>query len=90
MVDFENTTSTDYYQELCFCSQMIPLKVGRSNSNSAAIDLIASNSSNANGIAPPKQCNTIHTISNSSLQDLDQTEFTGKDLASYMGELNNR
>ncbi|KAI5749822.1 hypothetical protein M8J76_010460 [Diaphorina citri] len=70
--------------------QMIPLKVGRSNSNSAAIDLIASNSSNANGIAPPKQCNTIHTISNSSLQDLDQTEFTGKDLASYMGELNNR
>lgn len=28
------------------------------------------------------------TISNSSLQDLDETEFTGSELARYMGELN--
>lgn len=29
-----------------------------------------------------------NTISNSSLQDLDETEFTGSELAEYMGELN--
>lgn len=28
------------------------------------------------------------TISNSSLQDVDDTEYTGVELASYMGQLN--
>lgn len=31
---------------------------------------------------------SANTISNSSLQDLDETEFTGSELARYMGELN--
>lgn len=31
---------------------------------------------------------SANTISNSSLQDLDETEFTGTELARYMGELN--
>lgn len=31
---------------------------------------------------------STNTISNSSLQDLDETEFTGTELARYMGELN--
>ncbi|XP_063243547.1 alpha-1D adrenergic receptor-like [Bacillus rossius redtenbacheri] len=31
---------------------------------------------------------TTNTISNSSLQDLDEAEFVGADLASYMGEVN--
>lgn len=33
---------------------------------------------------------SANTISNSSLQDLDDPEFTGSELAHYMGELNNR
>lgn len=31
---------------------------------------------------------STNTISNSSLQDFDETEFTGSELAQYMGELN--
>lgn len=31
---------------------------------------------------------SANTISNSSLQDLDKTEFSGLELAQYMGELN--
>ncbi|XP_015116408.1 pyrokinin-1 receptor [Diachasma alloeum] len=31
---------------------------------------------------------SANTISNSSLQDLDETEFTGSELAEYMGEIN--
>lgn len=31
---------------------------------------------------------SANTISNSSLQDFDETEFTGSELARYMGELN--
>lgn len=31
---------------------------------------------------------SANTISSSSLQDLDETEFTGSELAQYMGELN--
>ncbi|XP_012276499.1 pyrokinin-1 receptor-like [Orussus abietinus] len=43
--------------------------------------------------APPKlqshpSIDSANTISNSSLQDLDETEFTGSELAKYMGELN--
>lgn len=31
---------------------------------------------------------STNTISNSSLKDHDETEFTGMELARYMGELN--
>lgn len=31
---------------------------------------------------------SANTISNSSLQDYDETEFSGIELARYMGELN--
>lgn len=31
---------------------------------------------------------SANTISNSSLQDYDETEFNGMELARYMGELN--
>ncbi|XP_046735582.1 pyrokinin-1 receptor-like [Diprion similis] len=43
--------------------------------------------------APPRlrseaSIESANTISNSSLQDLDETEFTGSELARYMGEVN--
>ncbi|XP_017877673.1 uncharacterized protein LOC108623591 isoform X2 [Ceratina calcarata] len=44
-------------------------------------------------VLPPFQSHpsieSANTISNSSLQDYDETEFTGTELARYMGELNN-
>jgi len=33
--------------------------------------------------------NNTNTISNSSLQDMDETEYTGQELAGFMAELNN-
>ncbi|KAL0132500.1 hypothetical protein PUN28_000325 [Cardiocondyla obscurior] len=48
-------------------------------------------SKSENVIATPSRFPSIesaNTISNSSLQDLDETEFTGSELARYMGELN--
>uniref|UniRef100_A0A8D9E4J6 Neuropeptides capa receptor n=1 Tax=Cacopsylla melanoneura TaxID=428564 RepID=A0A8D9E4J6_9HEMI len=71
--------------------QLVPLQFSRSNSNSLAISMFASNGATTNGIAvpgPPKRSNTVHTISNSSLQDLDQSEFSRNELVLYLAELN--
>nr|BAO01085.1 neuropeptide GPCR A35 [Nilaparvata lugens] len=41
-------------------------------------------------LKPSQMSIESHTISNSSLQDYDEPEFTGSELAHYMGELNRR
>lgn len=41
------------------------------------------------GLARQKSSESANTISNSSLQDLDETEFSSSDLVKFMGEVNN-
>jgi len=53
----------------------------------------ATKSENVSVASPPRfhshpSIESANTISNSSLQDLDKTEFIGSELAQYMGELN--
>jgi hypothetical protein len=49
---------------------------------------IHKNTSRATSHTSVDSTNT-NTISNSSLQDLDETEYTGQELAGFMAELNN-
>ncbi|XP_075210740.1 pyrokinin-1 receptor-like [Lycorma delicatula] len=65
-------------------NQTIPKKQSPVGAVTKRLKLFKENSTNVTSI------DSANTISNSSLQDLDEPEFTGSELADYMGELNNR
>lgn len=64
-------------------NQTIPIKQSQISLITKQLRLFKENSTHAS-------IDSANTISNSSLQDLDEPEYTGSELADYMGELNSR
>jgi hypothetical protein len=62
--------------------------LGITGPSSSVLVVIHNNTSRAMSHTSVDSTNTS-TISNSSLQDLDETEYTGQELAGFMTELNN-